>query len=147
MNTTEVCVQVGAVHCSGSENYVTIQIKDDRSGQFIEAKMSLAEWTKLTLYHNPVNTTAEYGAMNLFGKYKHRVGRTLIVNRIEFDSMEKKKFEEWLAANGVTDEERAEGWLVDPYLRSQSSIQYLDSNTFRLNYSIYRFCENPQEKS
>ena len=147
MNTTEAIVQVGAVYGGSGENYVTIQIRDSRSHQFVEAEMSLEDWTRLTLYHNPIKTTAEYGALDLFGKHKHQVNRTLIIDRSEFNTTSRKKLEEWIADNGVTDEERAEGWMVDSYLRSQSSIEYLDDNKIGLNYSIYRFCENPQEMS
>jgi hypothetical protein len=43
--------------------------------------------------------------------------------------------EQWLQDNA-----QEEGWIIDHYLGSQSSIDHMDGKTF-LNYSVHKYVE------
>jgi hypothetical protein len=82
-------------------------------------------------------TVAEVRDLDVVGKQKIIERRSVKYPHSDHDSRADK--EKWLAENCKED-----GWIVAPYLGSQTSISRRDGETI-LNYSVYRY--EAQEQS
>lgn len=97
-----------------------------------------------------VTTTPEVLGLALTGMSEQEVGLTVQhLDRVgkkrvsearsiicPLDTYDRAELQVWLDNNG-----QEEGWILDSYLRTQSSVERLGDGGRRLNYSVFKFVE------
>ena len=116
-----------------SHDMVSISIVDDASGiEFVDIEMDLAT------YGATITGLSRQAATGVVRGLEH-VGKTLVrESRSIFCPLKNASREEqreWLREHGKED-----GWIVDTYLGSQSSVGYVEGGVM-LNYSVRKYVE------
>lgn len=116
---------------SDDRKKITISVKDVKSvNRFIEIEMDYADFAAALTGLSEVPITFETKGLEYVGKSRIVEKRSLVVPK----EYSRKKLEEYL-----THEVQEEGWTINPYLGSQRSVEYLDTEQTRLNYSVTRY--------
>lgn len=116
-----------------SSDEIGISVADEASGiTFLDLRLTPQEFAMaLTGCAYTDVKAAEVRGMDVVGKRKVVEPRTVVYPGESYGSREEMRA--WLKENG-----KEEGWIVDSYLGSQSSISRKGDETI-LNYSVYRF--------
>lgn len=118
-------------------SYIEIRLIDVNSrARFFEGRMSLEDFAEcLTgLSNRPIS--GEVRGLENVGKLRVVERR---VAECPFSSCSREEMSAWLIAN-----KQEEGWQLDPYLGSQSSMSHGKDKTI-LRYSVYRYEPIPEE--
>jgi len=116
-----------------SNGGISIRIEDKLSGiEFLDASISLEEFSEAItgLASRPMQ--AEIRGLQYIGKKRIREDRKI---KSGIDTYDTKILKKWLIDNA-----QEEGWILDLYLNSQSSVNRNDNGTF-LNYSVYKYVD------
>ncbi len=126
----------GAVSISrDSRDNVNIRIHDNASGiEFVDIQMTLENYAMLITGLSRVDATGEVRGLDKVGKQRITEARSTVCPIKGYD---KKVFQQWLIDNC-----QEEGWELNSYLGSQSSMG-LDKDGERvLNYSVTKYVED-----
>lgn len=119
-----------------SDNMINIQVKDQASSvKMLDIKLTLEEYAMLVTGCSQSDLYMEVKDLDLVGKYKVREARQIIYRGHERGKLE---LQQWLIENA-----QEEGWIVDPYLGSQSSVRYVGKEAI-LSYSVHKYTDTPQ---
>ncbi len=114
-----------------SRNEITVEIMDDLSrNRFVTVSMTPEKFAMMVTGLSMVEVNFEVKGLRNVGKKRISERRTITYTGKEYN---RKILEAWLMENY-----QEEGWSLDPYLGSQSSIKYEKDFTI-LNYSVYKF--------
>lgn len=114
-----------------SDNIMRIRIQDETSQVvFVELKLSLEDMMKCITGLGYVDCKAIYRNLQAVGKTKIMENRVINTGLRSYD---RDKMEQWLKDNA-----QEEGWILDPYLGSQSSMFHIDNMT-HLRYTVYKY--------
>jgi hypothetical protein len=124
-----------------SDGAIVITVQDESShAQFLELEMTPENFalalTGLAL------TEARGTVRNLGSVGRHRIVETreaIYPRSSAYDSREKMRA--WLEANCQED-----GWLLDTYLGSQSSVRRDEAGNVVLRYRVIRYADSPEEQ-
>ncbi len=132
MKTTGKII-IGRPTLGTGEEIMRIELRDDNSkGVFAELTMTLPDFAKALTGQAHMPFTAKYKNLDVVGKERIRENRS--VEQPEHLG-HKADLEQWLLDNC-----KEPGWIIDPYLGSQSSKTYVNGKTF-LNYAVYKYVE------
>lgn len=121
-----------------SDDRVYIRIEDSTSGvEFVEVSMSLAAFGSAVTGHGCQDVLLKVRGLGFVGKTRVTEKRSIDCPLRSYDRGE---LTNWLKENA-----QEEGWLLDTYLGSQSSIGYHNGKT-RLNYSVTKYVEAEARK-
>lgn len=112
---------------------VNISIEDVNSGiQFAELELSLESFGQAVtgLSYREADLTVR--GLQYIGKRQVTEKRTIECPLTTYD---RTKLESWLRENA-----QEEGWIVNTYLGSQTSVSYKEGKTF-LNYSVTKYVD------
>lgn len=119
-----------------SDNKVYIRVRDKNSRtEFVTIAMTLENYARLTTNEAFVAATLETRDLDRVGKYKITESRRAVLKGT-FHSV--KKLTKWLEKN-----KREEGWHLDTYLGSKSSIQIENGKTI-VNYRVHKWVKQPE---
>lgn len=109
----------------GYENTICIEIKDDSSrNRFIDVKMSLADFAAAISGCSEMPIQFEVRCLDSIGKTKETEAASInIPKNMKFSSRE--DIRKYLQAYHQRD-----GWVLDDYLGSQTSIKHIESDEF-----------------
>lgn len=117
---------------------MSISITDVASGiKFTNVSVSLQQFIEALTGLSEVDCTHETRNTEYIGKYYVSERRTITAPRLGYD---KKTYEAWLISNA-----QEEGWILDSYLGSQSSITYKDDSAI-LNYIVFKYVDHVDSK-
>lgn len=125
----EIDVEVGITRTSRDEIHIRFQDKTSRA-QFVDVTMTPADFTMALTGLYGVEAKAVVKGLDVVGKTKIVERRSI---ECPLSTYDKKELAAWLEANA-----KEEGWRVDTYLGSQSSVSHLNGKTI-LNYSVTRY--------
>lgn len=115
-----------------STDKISICVQDHAShAQFLELEIDPAEFANALTGLSHVECTGEVRGLENVGK--QIVSETRKVEYPHGGRPKRHELEAWLLLNC-----QEEGWIIDPYLGSQSSISNYDGKTF-LNYRVKRY--------
>jgi hypothetical protein len=126
-------IKTGFSIVRSSDDMIRIELQDEASGaRFVEVRLTFEEFAlAVTGCHvSDVDTTVA-GLANV-GKVRVRETRELLCPLTSYNT---DILEEWLVKNAQED-----GWIVDPYLGSQTSKKYVDKGVL-LRYSVHKFID------
>lgn len=120
------------ISCDSSD-VMRLKVQDEASrATFLELEISPHDlMMALTGLANVDAKGAEVRALDVVGKHKVTENRSAEYPGSSFNGRD--AMTKWLVENCAED-----GWTINPYLRSQSSISRRGDSTI-LNYSVYRF--------
>ena len=119
--------------CSDGSSYISIRIEDLTSSiTFFDGKMELDEFARALTGFSCCNIEAELMGLEFIGKVRVYEKRSIEYPHKSYYLEEMSK---WLEENA-----QEEGWIVNTYLGSQGSIQYVDNKTI-LNYSVTKYID------
>lgn len=114
-----------------SSGEINIGIEDALSSiEFIDAKISCEEFAKAITGLSSRPMEAEIIGFEYVGKLKIREERKI---ECDLKSYNRNELEVWLKNNA-----QENGWILDSYLGSQSSISYFGDKKI-LNYAVYKY--------
>ena len=124
----------GAISCSRTNHnkiHIEVQCSSSRA-KFLDIELTADEFGRLVtgMYLSDINIQVD--KLDIVGKKKVAEPRSV---EFPFDSISRESKEKWLIDNC-----QEEGWTVNPYLGSQSSVKHVDSKTF-LNYTVYKYID------
>lgn len=129
---------ISKVQPNRDDAYMSISITDANSGiKFTNVAVSLKQFIEALTGLSEVDCTHETRNTEYVGKYYVSERRTITAPRFGYD---KKAYEVWLISNA-----QEEGWILDPYLRSQSSVTYKDDSAI-LNYTVFKYVDQIDSK-
>lgn len=134
MTDKQITANLTITRTSNSEKgqEISIRIRDDKSGiQFFQGRIGLAEMMEVLTGLSEVEMTANVRITDNIGKSKITEKRSVVY--AGNSKYTRSVFEQFL-----TDNCQEEGWMVNTYLGSQSSVSYRDGKTI-LNYSVFRY--------
>lgn len=122
--------------CRTNHNKMHIEFKCDKSNtRFLDIVLDLEDFAKLITGAYVSDIPMTVSGLDLVGKTRVRESR-----RVEFPlkTWNRDEQEKWLVDNCQED-----GWILDSYLRSQSSHVTLDGKPY-LNYSVYKYIDTEE---
>lgn len=123
-----------------SSNKMRLRVQDETSrATFLEMEFSMADFMQaLTGLAYTDAAKAEVFALDVVGKQKVTEARSVVFPGVSYD---RNEMSAWLKQNC-----QEEGWRLDSYLGSQSSIYQRDGKTV-LNYHVYRYVSLDADQS
>lgn len=119
-----------------SDDMVNVTLIDDASNiQFVDMSLSMVDYAKLITGLSHVEITGEVRGLEYVGKLRVREPRRVVC---PLDTYDKSVLREWLLTT-----QNEEGWPIDAYLGSQSSITSHEGQRV-LNYAVYKYVEQVQ---
>lgn len=119
---------------SDGKKAISITITDEASRvEFFDGEITLEDFAECVTGHGFKEIIAEVRGLDAVGKTRVKEDRS-----IEYTGPKTYKRDEyraWLEENG-----KENGWIIDSYLGSQTSISHKGDKTF-LNYSAHKFIE------
>lgn len=122
---------------SGDERFIRIAIRDELSrSRFVEFEVSLENFALALTGLSEVQGKMTVENLENVGKVRVVETRSIECPLKSFSPRE--DFEKWLRENA-----QESGWIIDSYLRSQSSVERNEHGKTILNYRVYRYeaCE------
>jgi hypothetical protein len=133
MNPLNCKLSIHRTTCSHEEDFISIEVADEASGlQFLSLEVSIANFGAAVTGLSHQECRGRARGLQYVGKKRITEKRQAIAPR-EHD---RDKLRQWLIDNKQED-----GWLIDAYLGSQSSIRHNADDTVTLYYSVYKFVE------
>lgn len=123
----------GSVTISRNSNdEVNLRIHDGASGiEFVDIQLTLENYAMLITGLSRVEATGEVRGLDKVGKTRVIEKRSVVCPIGGYD---KKVFQQWMIDNC-----QEEGWELDSYLGSQSSMALNDKGERVLNYSVTKY--------
>jgi len=119
-----------------SNDTITVTLTDDASNiQFVDMSMSMIDYANLITGLSHVRITGEVRGLEHVGKLRVREPRRVVC---PLDTYDQSTLREWLVTT-----QAEEGWTIDAYLGSQSSITSHEGQRV-LNYAVYKYVEQVQ---
>lgn len=116
-----------------SDEFYYIRLRDEAScANFLEIKMTAKQFAEAVTGLHISNVEMEVRGLENVGKKRVRETRTVVCPHKTHD---KEPLQTWLLNNC-----QEEGWTIDLYLGSQSSIKSVDGG-MQLNYAVYKYVE------
>lgn len=117
-----------------------IQINCDESNtRFLDAYIDADTFAKMiTSAH--VEFEADVNGLDRVGKRKIRESRSVVVHRDKLNGLGRDAAKEYVKRHCQED-----GWLLDSYMGSQSSVVYQPNDMVKLNYAVFKFVEIEDE--
>jgi hypothetical protein len=127
----------GSVSISRNSNdQVNIRIHDSASGtEFVDIQMTLENYALLITGLSRVEATGDVRGLDRVGKHRVIEQRSVVCPLV--DVWDKKVFRQWLIENC-----QEEGWELNSYLDSQTSVSNNKDGTKTLNYSVVKYVED-----
>jgi len=117
-----------------SDGGISIRIEDELSRiEFIDASISLEEFAEAITGLSSRPMTAEVRGLEFVGRKRATEARSIVC---PLDTYDKKVLEQWLK-----DSAQEEGWMVNTYLGSQSSVRRWQDGQIVLNYSVTKYVD------
>jgi hypothetical protein len=114
-----------------SDDKISVSFVDDASRtEFLDVQLSMSEMMSALTGLAYVPVKGEVRGLDVVGKERVREKRSITYPG---RSSDRSVMQKWLTENA-----QEEGWTVDSYLGSQSSISYKDGETI-LNYAVFKF--------
>ena len=114
-----------------SRDKITIRVKDEASCiEFLNLEMSLESFALSITGLSEIECEATIKNLINVGKTKVTEKRSVVCTIKTYD---KQTLSQWIANNC-----REDGWEVNTYLGSQSSVVHKDNTTI-LNYSVFKY--------
>jgi hypothetical protein len=125
----------GALSISNpSTGGVNIRVEDELSGaQFLDLTISHEEFSRALGHLSSRPCEFEVRGLAYIGKQRVTEQRTAIAPDLGYD---RQKYAAWLTENA-----QEEGWMLNTYLGSQSSIAAQKDGTQLLHYSVTKYVE------
>ncbi|WOL24316.1 hypothetical protein fHeYen801_106 [Yersinia phage fHe-Yen8-01] len=115
---------------------ISIQIRDVASqNTVVDVEISYADFAMCLTGLSHVDAVSTFKGLANVGKVRVRESRS-----VEYKGSDTKAMSQFLIDNC-----QEEGWIVEPYLGSQSSKEYLGSGHYRLHYSVVKYVDAPDE--
>lgn len=114
---------------------ISIRFNDESSRfEFVDALITHAEFARAlgSLQYRPL-IECEVRGLNNLGKKRVTEQRRILCPEKTYD---KEKLSAWLMENA-----KEEGWVVNPYLGSQGSVNYFSEDGVELFYSVSKYVE------
>jgi hypothetical protein len=133
MQTINATISLGRV-TSGRGDYISLSLKDEESRvTFATVKMDAETLGKVITGLSEQKVTIEVKGLDRVGKARVVEDRTLSVPGHIYS---KESLEKLVKSTCQED-----GWVLDTYLGSKDSVQYLRDDTTLVRYKVYRFEE------
>lgn len=124
-------INVGVSIGRNSKDEIKLTFTDEASNiQFLDVRMTPEQFAMAITGLSGIEVQAEARELEVVGKTRITERRSI---ECPLDTYDRKELTEWLKEHG-----KEEGWIVAPYLGSQSSIARRGDKVI-LNYSVYRF--------
>lgn len=118
-----------------SNDVITLRVRDGLSRNVVlEAEIQLKEFAQLLTGLSEVDAMADWHNTEFIGKTKIIESRSIVC---PLDGYDRKELSKWLKENSAE-----EGWFVDAYLGSQSSIGRRNGKVL-LNYRVFKYVDSP----
>ncbi len=128
---------------NGEDEYVRIEVVDNLSRTMVmRLEVSLSDFAKMITGRSDIQIgRALYHGTDFVGKQRVSEKRRTFISKEEIANVggayPRKNLENWLVAN-----KQEEGWFVDSYLGSQSSMEYdPESGGNWLNYRVHKYVD------
>ena len=116
-----------------SSDHVNIRIVDNASRiQFVEVSLSVEQYGYLITGLSEQECEMQVRGLDKVGKHRVSESRTIFC---PIRSYNKETLVQWLVDNA-----QEEGWTLDTYLGSQSSIKHREDGVM-LQYRVYKFVQ------
>lgn len=113
------------------DKFIVITVTDDSSqARFIDVKIGYEQFTEALTGISGVEIDFDVRALSYVGMKMVREKRRILCQAPSYDRARQR---EWLEENA-----QEEGWFLDSYLGSQSSVSHTNEGTY-LNYAVYRY--------
>jgi hypothetical protein len=131
MSAKIIKAELGITRGSDGNYYIRIGCETSHTN-FCELKLTAKQFAEAitSLQVNGIHATVK--GLDKVGKQRVRESRSVVCPHKRFGEL---NFEQWLVDNC-----QEEGWIIDAYLRSQTSIKSVDDGTL-LNYAVYKYVE------
>lgn len=124
----------GELSCARTNhNKIHIQVQCSSSNaKFLDIELTTEQFGQLVtgLYLSDIDVRVD--RLEIVGKKKVAESRSV---EFPLENFRREDQEQWLIDNC-----QEEGWTINPYLRSQSSVKHVDGNTI-LNYHVYKYID------
>lgn len=148
----ELEIRFGKISTNKGEDYVSLTIGCEASRtQFLQVDLSYAQFGKMLAGSMSVDAKGTVRGLANVGKTYESKKATAFIAEAAYNKATKGKYEyekpglqKWLReACPEVQQARSEGWEVDTYLNSQTSIQkvYKPVEGYNLNFHFYRYNE------
>lgn len=126
-------LHIGRPQGGGGPEVMTIEVSDKASHiQFLSLKIPLADFMKALTGQFLNEVAGEVFGLDVVGKTRVVEPREIVC---PLTTYKQKELKEWLEANAQED-----GWIVDSYLGSQSSVSRNQDGTL-LRYRVHKFID------
>lgn len=133
-----VSITISKLHHSFSEDSIQIELVCEKSyTHFCTIKMTLEDFAKAITGMGHIKVFADLRGLQYVGKRRIREERTVLYPFTSLSTHKREEMEKWLEENC-----QEEGWILDSYLGSRSSISYAENVRFyNLHYSVYKYID------
>ena len=133
---------------STGEKYIEVRLKDDASHiTFATVKVGLADFMEALTGLAHMECETEVRGLEYVGKVREREQASVFISENEYrkitDGLKYYRHTDVLG-QWLIDNHSREGWMVDTYLGSQSSIKNVEGGKM-LNFSYFRYVEQKDE--
>ena len=131
MSTKVIKGEISCARTNHNKIHIAIKCSSSRA-EFLDVEITAEQFGQLVtgMYLSDINMSVD--KLDIVGKKK-----VVEVRSVEFSNKNglREYQEQWLVDNC-----QEEGWTINPYLRSQSSVKYVDGKTI-LNYTVYKYID------
>lgn len=119
--------------CRDNHGKIHIEIQCSSSGvHFVDILLEAEQFAMLVTGAHISDIPLKVNGLDRVGKTKIRESRQVL---LPLETYSRDEQEKWLVDNC-----QEEGWILNPYLRSQSSQVRIDGTNY-LNYSVYKYID------
>jgi hypothetical protein len=130
---TEIKFEGSVTISRDSTDTVNIYFIDENSrSRFLTASLTLEDYARVISGQGNIECRCVVRQLDTVGKKKVQEKR-----KVKYQG---KTYDRDLMAQFLLDTCQEEGWILDPYLRSQDSVTYTDGEIF-LNYTVYKYVD------
>lgn len=117
-----------------NRDVIRIRVKDESARvQLLEVSMSPHDFAMAVTGLSEIKCSAQATHLDKAGKVRERQHRSAMCPLNTYD---RTQLQDWLKENC-----QEEGWILDTYLGSQSSVCYKGNDGVILNYSVTRYLD------
>lgn len=142
MKKIDTSITISRPSYGDGKELILIRLRDEASrSNFVEVQLGYKEFTQALTGLSEVECKSVVQNLQNVGKERISEGRTVIYTGDSAQRHNREVLEQWLLDNC-----QEPGWMVSPYLGSQSSVRYNQkSGETELKYSVYKFVEKFNE--
>lgn len=131
MSSKVIMAELGITRSSDGNYYIRIGCETSHT-TFCELKLTGEQFAEAITGLYSTDIPATVNGLDRVGKKRVRESRSVVC---PLDTFSRDDQEKWLIDNCQED-----GWILDPYLRSQSSVKRVD-NKYELNYAVFKYID------